>query len=297
MAKVIFLNTQIGGIETLPAAVGDGRTLGLNPTQFDTLKKNASTQIVEFSSKAQESAPQAPVESITPEPEVVQAPVTPVAPVTPEAPVMPEIAPNVGVTGPTENTITEVVQPVEPTPVIPEPVAVEPQVVTPVIPDVTPVSVTSEIPAVDTTAPVMSDVAPSVGVAEVQENAAPEVVSPVEPTPVTPVIPEPVIQEEAPAPLPGQVEIVSNNPDNTDYDKLMTQIADINANYDKQIAELNQKRTEEIKQALEENKNKIVDYEAKIKDLQGRAEEHLKNAQAAETIATIAQANAQKTQG
>lgn len=297
MAKVIFLNTQIGGIETLPAAVGDGRTLGLNPTQFDTLKKNASTEIVEFSSKAQEPASQALVESITPEPEVVQAPVTPVAPVTPEAPVMPDIAPNVGVTGPTENTITEVVQPVEPTPVIPEPVAVEPQVVTPVIPDVTPVSVTSEIPAVDTTAPVMSDVAPSVGVAEVQENAAPEVVSPVEPTPVTPVIPEPVIQEEAPAPLPGQVEIVSNNPDNTDYDKLMTQIADINANYDKQIAELNQKRTEEIKQALEENKNKIVDYEAKIKDLQGRAEEHLKNAQAAETIATIAQANAQKTQG
>ena len=292
MAKVIFLNTQIGGIETLPAAVGDGRTLGLNPTQFDTLKKNASTQIVEFGSKAQEPASQTPVESITPEPEVVQAPVTPVAPVTPEAPVMPDIAPNVGVTGPTENTITEVVQPVEPTPVIPEPVAVEPQVVTPVIPDVTPVSVTSEIPAVDTTAPVMSDVAPSVGVAEVQENAAPEVVSPVEP-----VIPEPVIQEEAPAPLPGQVEIVSNNPDNTDYDKLMTQIADINANYDKQIAELNQKRTEEIKQALEENKNKIVDYEAKIKDLQGRAEEHLKNAQAAETIATIAQANAQKTQG
>ena len=124
MAKVIFLNTQIGGIETLPAAVGDGRTLGLNPTQFDTLKKNASTEIVEFSSKAQEPASQAPVESITPEPEVVQAPVTPVAPVTPEAPVMPDTAPNVGVTGPTENTITEVVQPVEPTPVIPEPVAV-----------------------------------------------------------------------------------------------------------------------------------------------------------------------------
>ena len=44
------------------------------------------------------------------------------------------------------------------------------------------------------------------------------------------------------------------------------------------------------------SENKIADYEAKIKDLQGRAEEHLKNAQAAETIATIAQANAQKTQ-
>ena len=48
MGKIIYLNTQIGGIETLPAAVGDGRTLGLSPIQFDTLKKNADSQIVLF---------------------------------------------------------------------------------------------------------------------------------------------------------------------------------------------------------------------------------------------------------
>lgn len=293
MAKVIYLNTQIGGIETLPAAVGDGRTLGLNPTQFDTLKKNASAQIVAFSSKSQE---QAPVESIASQPESVQAPVTPAVPETPvvaEDTVTSSVEPNEVMAGPTENTITEVASPVEPAPVIPEPVTVESPAVSPVIPDVTPVPVTSEIPAVDTTAPVMPDVAPNVGASE---NPTSEVVQTTQTPLVTPVIPEPVIQEEPPAPLPGQVEIVSSNPDNTDYDKLMTQIENINANYDKQIAELNQKRAAEIMEALESNKNKIIDYEAKIKDLQGRAEEHLKNAQAAETIATIAQANAQKTQ-
>ena len=40
MSKIVYLNEQIGGIETLSAALGDGRTLGLNPNQLDTIKNN-----------------------------------------------------------------------------------------------------------------------------------------------------------------------------------------------------------------------------------------------------------------
>ena len=294
MAKVIYFNTQIGGIETLSAAVGDGRTLGLNPTQFDTLKANANAQIIDFRSKVQEPASQDSLESITPEPEVAVSSVDQIAPegsVTSETPVMSSMEQNVEMEESTEKSVIDV-DPSNREPVTLEPVVSETQEVEPVIPEVTPVSVTSEIPVENTESPVIPEITPSVKLDEPVENPVHEVVQPESES--APVIPSPVIQEEAPAPLPGQVEIVSNNPDNTDYDKLMVQIADINANYDRQIADLNQKRTEEIKQALEENKNKLIDYEAKIKDLQGRAEEHLKNAQAAETIATIAQANAQK---
>ena len=290
MGKIIYLNTQIGGIETLPAAVGDGRTLGLSPIQFDTLKKNADSQIVLFRNQKVETTSQSSVESniVASEPTVeVTTPETASNSVI--EPVVPEVSPSVS---PVENVISETpsvlenpeVSPVVPNVVTPEPVVSPVLDAAPVVSQDAPVSSTdsviNDIPVVDITTPVMEESA-----------SAPVIDTPVIPTPVEPEpVVSPVVLDAAPT---GQVEIVSNTKENTDYDQLITRIEEINANYDKQIQELNQKRTEEIKKALEENKEKIAQYESKIKDLQGRAEEHLKNAQAAETIATIAQANAQ----
>ena len=105
MGKIIYLNTQIGGIETLPAAVGGGRTLGLSPIQFDTLKKNADSQIVLFRNQKVETTSQSSVESNV----VASEPTVEVT--TPETasnsviePVVPEVSPSVS---PVENVISE----------------------------------------------------------------------------------------------------------------------------------------------------------------------------------------------
>lgn len=297
MAKIFYLNTQIGGIETLPAAVGDGRTLGLNPTQFDTLKKNAASQIVAFSSKeavnSQSISEVSANENISAEP---------VAPAISEMPAVENTTPVVeNVVSPVEPVVPDVAsEVVNPQPIVdPQPVVNPVPEVVPVVengPVQNPVTVDPVIPSVENNIPVAPE-SPVVEDVPVVDTTAPVIESPVSApvvdTPVTTTIPEPVIPEVAPTPVPGQVEIVSSTPENTDYDALMNQIEEINVNYDKQIAELNKKRTEEIHKALEDNKEKIAQYESNIKDLQGRAEEHLKNAQAAETIATIAQANAQ----
>lgn len=302
MAKIFYLNTQIGGIETLPAAVGDGRTLGLNPTQFDTLKKNAASQIVAFSSKEADNS-----QSISEVSANENISAEPVAQAVSEMPAVENTTPVVdtpvveNVVSPVEPVVPNVAsEVVNPQPIVdPQPVVTPVPEVVPVVensPVQNPVTVDPVIPSVENNIPVVPE-SPVVEDVPVVDTTAPVIESPVSApvvdTPVTTTIPEPVIPEVSPTPVPGQVEIVSSTPENTDYDALMNQIEEINVNYDKQIAELNKKRTEEIQKALEDNKEKIAQYESNIKDLQGRAEEHLKNAQAAETIATIAQANAQ----
>lgn len=200
MSKIVYLNHQEGGIETVSAALGDGRTLGLNPNQLDTIKKNVNDQVMSFNKPS--------IEPVT-------------------EPVMPtsEVAPS-------------------PIPVIepaPEPASVP--FVAPVVPEPTPVSEPVVVPIAS---PVTSE--PTKVVTENTNN---------------------------------NVEIVSNNK-KTDYDTLM-----------EEIASLNQKYQTELNAILEKYQTKINAYETQINDLKGQAEEHLKNAQAAETIATIAHQNAQ----
>mgnify|MGYP004548571167 FL=1 len=200
MSKIVYLNHQEGGIETVSAALGDGRTLGLNPNQLDTIKKNVNDQVMSFNK---------------PSIEPVTEPVMPTSEVTPSP--IPVIEP------------------------APEPASVP--FVAPVVPEPTPVSEPVVVPIAS---PVTSE--PTKVVTETTNN---------------------------------NVEIVSNNK-KTDYDTLM-----------EEIASLNQKYQTELNAILEKYQTKINAYETQINDLKGKAEEHLKNAQAAETIATIAHQNAQ----
>ena len=200
MSKIVYLNHQEGGIETVSAALGDGRTLGLNPNQLDTIKKNVEEQVMSFNK---------------PSIEPVTEPVMPTSEVTPSP--IPVIEP------------------------APEPASVP--FVAPVVPEPTPVSEPVVVPIAS---PVTSE--PTKVVTETTNN---------------------------------NVEIVSNNK-KTDYDTLM-----------EEIASLNQKYQTELNAILEKYQTKINAYETQINDLKGKAEEHLKNAQAAETIATIAHQNAQ----
>ena len=80
----------------------------------------------------------------------------------------------------------------------------------------------------------------------------------------------------------NNVEIVSNEPKKTDYDNLMDEIAALNTKYQNDLQAI-----------LHKYQEKMNTFETEINDLKGKAEEHLKNAQAAETIATIAHQNAQ----
>ncbi len=202
MSKIVYLNHQEGGIETVSAALGDGRTLGLNPNQLDTIKKNVEEQVMNFN-----------------KPSIFTPPVT--EPVMPTSEVTPSPIP--------------VIEPA------PEPASVP--FVAPVVPEPTPVSEPVVVPIAS---PVTSE--PTKVVTETTNN---------------------------------NVEIVSNNK-KTDYDTLM-----------EEIASLNQKYQTELNAILEKYQTKINAYETQINDLKGQAEEHLKNAQAAETIATIAHQNAQ----
>ena len=122
------------------------------------------------------------------------------------------------------------------------------------------------------------------------EPASVPFVAPVVPKPTTVSEPAvvPIVSPVTSEPTPvvtettnNNVEIVSNNK-KTDYDTLM-----------EEIASLNQKYQTELNAILEKYQTKINAYETQINDLKGQAEEHLKNAQAAETIATIAHQNAQ----
>lgn len=200
MSKIVYLNHQEGGIETVSAALGDGRTLGLNPNQLDTIKKNVNDQVMSFNKPSIEPV----TEPVMPTSEVSPSPIPVIEPV-PEPASVPFVAP-----------------------VVPEPTTVSEPVVVPIA------------------SPVTSE--PTKVVTETTNN---------------------------------NVEIVSNNK-KTDYDTLM-----------EEIASLNQKYQTELNAILEKYQTKINAYETQINDLKGQAEEHLKNAQAAETIATIAHQNAQ----
>lgn len=101
---------------------------------------------------------------------------------------------------------------------------------------------------------------------------------------------------DVPTPEVGQVEIVPTEEKKSDYDALIEKIVSINEKYDQEIVNINSNRNQEILALLDENKQKLTDAEAQITDLKNRAEEHLKNAQAAEQIATIAHQNAQNVQ-
>lgn len=191
----------------------------------------------------------------------------------------------------TENIIEPTIANEEITPVV--------ENVSPEEPFNTPVDV-PQVPVVDVNIPVAESVVSDGNVAPNERIDDPPVVTNI------PSI-EPIISNnevvtsvadiaDLQTPEVGQVEIVPNEGVSSDYDMLIDKIMSINEKYDKQVADINFKRNNEILSILDENKQKLTETEAQIADLKNRAEEHLKNAQAAEQIATIAHQNAQNVQ-
>lgn len=132
-----------------------------------------------------------------------------------------------------------------------------------------------------------------------EENIIPPAID-IEPV-VMPIIEEQPKEEAKIEPSPieenpieqNQVEIVKEEGQNQDFEQLINEIAKINDEFNQKIIEINEERAQKIKDAIYANKNKLIEQQEQIIDLKNRAEEHLKNAQAAEQIATIAHQNAQ----
>ena len=111
MSKIVYLNHQEGGIETVSAALGDGRTLGLNSNQLDTIKKNVEEQVMNFNKPSIFTPPV--TEPVMPTSEVAPRPIPAIEPV-PEPKSVPFVAP-----------------------VVPEPTTVSKPVVVPIVSPVT----------------------------------------------------------------------------------------------------------------------------------------------------------------
>lgn len=273
MAQIISLE-DYKNKKTLQAAVGEGRNLALNPEQTAKLQSNAKEKVVNFQSQIQVVAetPAVPVQ----EPIIEEAPVM-AEPAVMTSTEQEEIIPPV-----TEDVMTAPV--VEDTPLEASPVISE-SVMEPVIPLATDPVIPMSIEENVISEPIMDEVP----------------VFPSEPVVMDlPIIEENVVvtpetEEISVAPV-SQVEIVPTSQETSEYDALIITIETINQEYNQKIMDLNTERANKIKEAIENSKKKIMDEQAQIIDLKNRAEEHLKNAQAAEQIANIAHQNAQNIQ-
>lgn len=252
--------------EKVSSSLESGRSLALNLTQVTSLKDNFRNQIP----KEEIAAPQE------------------VAPVQDSIPVVENAAPSLDNIAPVEQEIPQVQEPVI-NDVIP---TVAQEVQEPIIENQSPVAAEEQNMTPDMSAPVI-DLGIPFDSGEAQSNVQSEPVTPgvdmnpvVDFTPVVDIAPVQEASQISQETVMPQVEIVTSNNKQTEYDVLTKKILEINKKYDDQMTELNRQRQEEIKKVLEENKQSIV-------DLQDKAEEHLKNAQAAEQIAHIAYENAQ----
>ncbi len=161
-----------------------------------------------------------------------------------------------------------------------------PQVVeTPVETSIPVVEAPAETPVAVAEVPVVSpELSESVSMPVVEENISmePSVVE----TPQESVVP---VVENAPS---NAVEIVSQVSTDSEYDLLMDELAKIDQECNQKIVDINAEREARKQKVLADHKQKIQAEKEQIVDFKTRAEEHLKNAQAAEQIATIAHQNA-----
>jgi len=309
MSQIISLE-DYQNKKVLKAAVGDGRGLALNSSQSANLFGNAKNKVVEFQKKIQENA-SLEINVSNPVEEKVLAPETAeVAPVL-DSQVVESAA------APLENAVSDVVSltPEVPTPVESEvnlsastsniSLESEPVFIAPQMPvsenaviDNNPVSSADNVLENNNMASEESVLSSIIEPSVVKEES---VIAPgidVTAEPVIAVPTEPAVEEQAVVeePLENKVEIVSNSASKSDYENLIEQINLITQEYDKKIIDLNNERNQKINELLEKNKVSLMEKESQIIDLANKAEEHLKNAKAAEEIAHIAQNNAQNVQ-
>ena len=175
---------------------------------------------------------------------------------------------------------------VESTPVIESTPAVDMPSVVPT--DVATNNVISEVPSSESVTPVVSDVpvseAPVIEQAQPVDvqpvNTAPVIENPVVSEPVNPVVDTPVVSQVVEqAPVESGVEIVSEEKE-TDFDKMQKEIEAATREY--------QEKIESIVNAYKKKINETIN---EANSLKAQANDHLKNAQAAEQIATMAYQN------
>ncbi len=319
MDNIIYLNKV-----EVNRAIATGTNLAVKPEQKLAVQNLAKTSIITFPKT------EAPAENVTLAPEVtneVPAPSVEQPQSVPEgqAPtnaeptatdvVTPPVAeaPTEGVASTPEVTNEIPVTPVEPaqTPDAVAPAMEMPSVPTPEEAPTTvneiPTPVTSEAPVMDVptampeptaevpTTPVMD--IPTAPVAETPTESVastPEVTNEIPVTPVpqsepegqAPTNVEPVINEEQ-----SGVEVVENEESITA--KLEKELQTIDDEIDAKIVELNEERKRRHQEVVQKYGAEIEEAKKNIIDFKSRAEEHLKNAQAAEQIAMMAKQNAE----
>lgn len=263
--KIIILTE-----ENLKCAMGGGRFLQVKDVQRNSARENTVISFEAYKQKMQTA-------TVSKEPVNTQEVVPSGSVEIPQE----EIAPSISEVPVMESTPVQEVAEVVPTP--------EPVVETPVQEVSMPEVPVQPEPGINMVSPVEEPVMESTPV--VEEPTIPEVpvmnVSPVQEVAEVVPAPEPVVE----TPVQG-VEIVSQTTPVSEYDALTEELAKIDAECNQKIIDINVERENRKQEVMNQYKQKIEEEKAQIIDLKTRAEEHLKNAQAAEQIATIAHQNA-----
>jgi len=105
-----------------------------------------------------------------------------------------------------------------------------------------------------------------------------------------------VVPTEQHAEVSSGVEIVEEKKEETELDVMLKELAVIDTECNQKIVDINLERENRKQDVIVRYKSKIESERTQIMDFKERAAEHLKNAQAAEQIATIAQQNAMNLQ-
>lgn len=280
-------NLTLEGLKKASAsvAIGNFRELAVNVTQFSTLANNAANiqntnQIVENTPVANEmpstqsvgdAIPQASSEAQSSDSSEQQLFVTVPDVGTPTANIAPEFT-TLGVSEPTAPEATSEAPVIADIPVVPQipavdnPVLVQPTPSDVVEPSVIPQSeVQSVIPEIPTIEPTIE--MPTIANEVTNQPSIPE----------SPAVE--IVRSSAPA-VDNKIEI---------FEEYLKEKEELDKKYQQDLAALNDKYKNKIRNIfIEERKN--------INEIQNAATEHLKNAQAAEQIAVMAQEQVQKAQ-
>lgn len=295
-------------------SIGEPRELGVSAIQFDSLKNNFVALVGTAAVTTENTITETPVapQNVAPEVDVpaqteavvnletqsVAVPPTEPVDMEPQAPVEPQPSPVVWESVQPDNVMNNIA-PEFATPVAP---AIESPVIEPVVTE--PVATPSvEQPAVVIPDPV---VVPTEPVINMEAPVSP--VETVQPEPISsPVVsPEPVVQQEPITPEPTPVESPVIIPTAIEESETKNMVDSFNKYIEKKkaLTEKYQQECEQLDKEFQiELENLFASENENIKAMQKQAEQnlkqatdHLKNAQTAEGIAMVAQANAQKLQ-
>ena len=295
-------------LDTANKAIGEPRELGVSTIQFDSLKNNFAA-IVESSNNITAEAPVPPQNVV---PQVVEsAPaeavvnmdtqsvaVAPTAPVTsePQAPVEPQPSPVVWESVQPDNVMNNIAPEFKApsSPVVESPV-IEPVVSQPLeTPNMDQPAVAIPDPVIVPTEPVVNMETPVSSVETTQPMDSPVV----SPEPV--VVPEPITPEPTPVESPVIIPTANEESETKDmidsFNKYIEKKKALTEKYQQECEQLDKEFETELANRFAQENEKIKAMQKQAEQNLKQATDHLKNAQTAEGIAMVAQANAQKLQ-